>query len=141
MIVPGTILVEKDTPVPGFFRSEGGAYPHAWTAVSHSLTPGELDRELAGAGWTFFYMAGEIRTSAFGFDRPGMIQAALKRLIANVRLQHANSLQIDGVAEHSFLGVPCVRISAHSRHMQKGLVFSGIRHREGVADVPANHSD
>ena len=125
MIKSGTILIEKQALRPEFFRIEDAWSANAWTSVSHNLTPRELEKELSIAGWTFFYMAGAIRTTAFGFDRVRMMGAALKRLITNVKLQKCNCLQIDKVAMHSFLGLPYMSISAHPRHIQKGMVFVG----------------
>ena len=90
-----------------------------------SLNSHEFENELATTGWTFFYMAGGVRATAFGFDRQKTVYTALKRLIASVRLQKCNCLEIDEVAMHAFLGLPYVSVSAHSRHIQKGLVFSG----------------
>ena len=128
MITPGTILIEKGTFLPQSWRLETESYPSTWMSVKNHFDPHEVDKELATAGWTFFYMAGGIRTTAFGLDRQKMIHAALKRLIAKVRLQKCNCLEIDEVATHSFLGMPYVSVSAHSRHIQKGLVFSGQGH-------------
>ncbi len=125
MITPGTILMGKDTLRPQCFHLEDDPYPNAWMSVKHDLNPYELDKEIAAAGWTFFYMASAIRTTAFGFDRVKMIHAAVKRLIAGAKLQKCNCLAIDDVATHSFLGMPYVSVSAHPRHIQKGLVFSG----------------
>jgi hypothetical protein len=125
MMTSGTILIEKDAPRPQCFQVEDDSCPNAWLSVKHNLTPHELEKELATAGWTFFYMAGAIKTTAFGFDRAKMIHAALKRLITSVRLQKCNCLEIDGVATHSFLGMPYLSVSVHPRHIQKGLVFSG----------------
>ena len=68
-------------------------------------------------------MAGAIKTIGFGFARRTMIQAALKRVIATVKLQECNCLEIDAIAMRSFLGLPYVCLSAHSRHIQSGLVF------------------
>ena len=124
MIKPGTILIEKGTLSPRFFQLEDDAYPNAWMSVTHGFSPHELEKELDAAGWTFFYMASAIRMTAFGFDRARMIQAALKRLITNVRQQKCNCLEIDGVATHSLLGMPYVSVSAHPRHIQKGMTFS-----------------
>ncbi len=117
--------MEKGTSRPQCFQLEDDPYPNAWMSVKHNLTSYELDRELVCTGWTFFYMAGAISTTAFGFDRAKMIHAALKRLIANAKLQKCNCLEIDGVATRSFLGMPYVSVSAHARHIQKGMVFSG----------------
>jgi hypothetical protein len=123
MITTGTILIEKGTPVPHFFQVGTGSYPNAWLPVTTNRNFQEFEKELATAGWTFFYMAGEIRTIAFGFDKQKRIDAALRRLIANVMLQKCNCLEIDKVGAHSFLGFPYVSVSAHSRHIQKGSIF------------------
>ena len=125
MINPGTILIERDALRPQCFQLEDDPQPNAWPSVKHRLTPHELEKELTGTGWTFFYMAGQIKTTAFGFNRAKTIGAALRRLIRNVRLQKCNCLEIDGVQTHSFLGVPYVTLSAHPRHIQKGIVFAG----------------
>jgi len=124
MIVPGTILMGKDTPHPKCFQLEDDPCPNSWMSVKHNLTSHELDQEIANAGWTFFYIANTIRTTAFGFDRARMIHAALGRLIAHAKDQHCNSLEIEDVATHSFLGMPYVCIAAHPRHLQQSMVFS-----------------
>jgi hypothetical protein len=121
----GTILIEKHALRPQCFQLRDYAYPNAWMSVSHNLTPSELEKELSITGWTFFYMASAIRTTSFGFNRAKMIHAALKRIIADAKDQRCNCVEIDDVTTHSFLGMPYVRVSAHPRHIQKGMVFSG----------------
>jgi hypothetical protein len=124
LITPGTILIERGTLLPQSFRIENESYPSAWVSIKSILNSHELENELATIGWTFFYMAGGVRATAFGFDRQKTVHTALKRLIASARLRKCNCLEIDGVAMHRFLGMPYVSVSAHSRHIQKGLVFS-----------------
>src|SRR5689334_9849702 len=119
MITAGTLLIQKGTPIPQFFQIGIDRYPNAWMPVTTNSNVHEFEKELATAGWTFFYMAGEIRTIAFGFDKPKMIDVALRRLMANVTLQKCNCLEIDKVATHSFLGLPYVSVSAHARHIQE----------------------
>ena len=118
-------MIEKGTPLPQCFRTETESYPGAWIAIDSSLNFHERENELAATGWTFLYMASKVRATAFGFDRPKTVYKALNRLIAVARLQKCNCLEIDEVATHSFLGMPYVSVSAHSRNIQKGLVFSG----------------
>lgn len=120
----GTILIEKGTRLPESLRLEDESYPSAWMPVRDTPSRHELEQELATAGWTLFYMAGGIRASAFGFDRQKMVRAALKRLVANTRLNNCNCMEIDEVTTHSFLGLLYVSVSAHSRHVQKGIGFS-----------------
>jgi hypothetical protein len=85
----------------------------------------DLEKELASTGWTFFYMASAIHATAAGFNREKAIDSALQRVIAGARLQHCNCIEIDEVSAHSFLGIPYVSVSAHTRHIQKGMIFSG----------------
>ena len=125
MIESGTLLIERDTPRPACFQLQPGTDPNSWAPVAQDLSPQDLEKALAASGWTFFYRAGAIRTTAFGFNPASRLATALKRLIALATQQRCNCLQIDQVAAHSFLGFPYVSISAHPRHVQKGIAFAG----------------
>jgi hypothetical protein len=112
-VLPDTIVLEADSTVPG------------WAPEMNRLKGPQLERELTKAGWTFFYMAGAIRTNAYGFEPQVVVARALERLIACVKIQNCNCLEIDNVTMRSRLGVPYVKIAGHARHIQKGIVFSG----------------
>lgn len=125
MITPGTILMANEALHPRWFRLDDESHPSGWRTVRHDFNPHDFEQELASGGWAFFYMASPVRTTKFGFDRAKIMNAALKRLIRDARLQRCNSLEIDEVETHSFLGVPYVTVSGHPRNIQKGVVFSG----------------
>jgi len=120
----GTILIEDGTIIPECFRLETEPDSNGWKSVAN-LEPRELDRKLNQAGWIFFFIAGEIKSTVFGLDRQKALRSALKRVISQVKAQNCNGLQITHVTSGSFLNLPCVSISAHSRHIQQGQVFSG----------------
>jgi hypothetical protein len=122
-ISPGSILVERNTFLPEPLGLESGITESGWARVTNNPNRQQLETKLAAAGWAFFYMAGKIKTTAFGFERPRMIQAALKRLVAIVKLQNCNCLEIDAIRTRSFLGLPYISLSAHSRHIQNGMLF------------------
>ena len=82
MITPGTILIESGTHLPQSFRLENESYPSAWKSMKSTLNSYELESELATTGWTFFYMAGEVRATAFGFDRQKAVHTALGTQVA-----------------------------------------------------------
>jgi len=124
-IRPGAILVKKSTLLPEPLRLENDATANGWARIANDSDGQPLEKKLAAAGWTFFYMAGAITTTAFGFGRSRMIHRALQRLFTTVTLQKCNCIEIDDVATHTFLGIPYVSVSAHARHIQKGMVFSG----------------
>src|ERR1043166_8343068 len=103
MITSGTVLMAGDAVRPPCVQVENGAFPNAWVSVAAGLTH-ELEKCLLASGWTFFYMAGAVRTTACGFDRTKMIHSALRRAITSVSRQKYNCLEIDAVTSHSFLG-------------------------------------
>jgi hypothetical protein len=125
MIASGALLIEKDALSPDFFHLRDDSNPRAWMSVTHSFNPRELAGALSAGGWTFFYMAQAIRKRAFGFDRAKMSQAALGGVIARVREQGCNAVEVDEVTSGSWLGLSWVAVSAHARQIQKGSIFPG----------------
>jgi hypothetical protein len=121
-IAAGSIWIEDGTHLPNSQPLERESPSSGWAAIGSSRCA--FEKEVRDAGWTFFFMAGEIQATVFGFDRRKTLRAALKRLIANVKSQNCNSIEITQVTGKSFLKLPYVRVSAHPRHLQKGLVFS-----------------
>jgi hypothetical protein len=119
-------LVQKGTLLPPAFRHGSESYPNAWVSVKSSLNPHDLEKEFAALGWTFHYMAGKIKATAYGFDRQKSVEKALGRLIVRAVLQKCNCLEIGEVATQNFCGIPYVSLSAHIRHIQRGIVFSGV---------------
>ena len=122
-IAAGSILVEGGTHLPDSLLLYEKPDSNGWAPLNGARS--EFEKEIRVAGWTFFFLAGEIKTTVFGFDKQKTLRAALKRLIANVKSQHCNTIEITRVADKSFLKVPYVSVSAHPRHLQKGLVFCG----------------
>ena len=122
MITAGTILIADGTLMPDPLQFGSESYSDGWRAVKN-LDGYGLDRKIREAGWTFFYMAGEIQASVFGFDREKALRRAVNRLLANLKAEKFNSLEITRVAEKRFLGLPYVTVSAHSRHIQESMVL------------------
>jgi hypothetical protein len=110
---------------PQCFQAEADSRLNSWILVKHGLTSQQLEKELSATGWTFFFMAGLIRMTAFGFNRDRALHAVLKRVIEAVKQQRCNCLQVESVNMHSVLGIPYVTLSARPRHLQKGIVFMG----------------
>jgi len=120
-ITAGSILVEQGTYLPKSLLLQSESNSNGWVAVKDARST--FEKAIQEAGWTFFFMAGEIKATVFGFDRQKALRAALKRLIADVKSQHCNSFEITRVLGKSFLKVPYVSVSAHPRHLQKGMCF------------------
>jgi hypothetical protein len=123
VITAGSILVQEGTHLPKPLLLQSESYSSGWAAVKD--TRSGFEKEIWDAGWTFFFMAGEIKTTAFAFDKQKALRAALRRLIADAKSQHCNSIEITRVMGKSFLGVHYLSVSANARHLQKGMLFAG----------------
>jgi hypothetical protein len=125
-IKAGSILVETSGHLPKSLGLRRGSRTDGWAGIEDGR-PG-FEKTIQEDGWSYFFMAGEIKATAFGFDRQKRLGAALQRLITHAKAQHSNSLEISTVTDKSFLSVPYVSVTAHVRHFQKGLLFSGNDH-------------
>ena len=121
-IAAGSILVAGGMRRPASILLQDVTDENGWAAIEDARPT--FERTVREAGWTFFFMAGEIKAIAFGFDKEKAIRTALRRLIADVKSQHCNSIEITQVVGRTFLKVPYVSVFAHARHLQKGLLFS-----------------
>jgi hypothetical protein len=123
----GSILIKKGAVLPQGLQIESGPCVAGWKRVENFDGPG-LDRAVRQAGWTFFCLAGEIKSTAFGFNTEKMARRAVARILAQARPQQFNSLAITEVSSKRFLGLPYVCVHAQSRHIQESLfLFSPER--------------
>jgi len=122
-IAAGDILVQDGTYLPGSLRLRAQSGSNGWTAVTDNRSA--FEKAVGEEGLTFFFMAGEIKATVFGFDKEKALRSAFQHLIRNVKSQHCNSIEITQVMRKSFLNVPYVSVCAHARHLQTGLSFSG----------------
>ena len=122
---PGTLLIAPDTAVPTNWRIEPVPLACGWSRVENAFTELDFDSETASKGWTFFFRAGAIDTTAYGWNEAGNVSKAIGQLASAARNQNCNCLQIDSLTPGTCLGIPRLRMAAHVRHIQTGGVFSG----------------
>jgi len=113
----GTILMKEWPGMPQLIGFETEPCFGEWSAVK-ALDPFALDRKIHAAGWNLFFMAAEVKAMFFGSLKAAKVQSALQRILAKVKRQHFNGLEVTAIVARHFLGVPYVTVSAHSRHMQ-----------------------
>ena len=116
----GTLLVKEGTQMPESVQLEGVPYLKGWELVNNLSSAG-MDRKLCDANWSFFYIAGEVSGLAFGSDSEETTRRAIKKIIASMKSDKFNCLEISRVAAKSFLRLPYVTIAAHQRHIQESL--------------------
>ncbi len=120
----GTLLVKSGTQMPESVQLESDPYLKGWKLVKNLSSSG-MDRKLCEVGWTFFYMAGEVNAIAFGSDSEETTRRAVKKVIANMKSDRFNCLEISRVAAKSFLGLPYVRVPSGHSFLQSSNPVSG----------------
>ena len=124
----GTILMKEWAGMPERLGLESEPCSGDWSSIK-ALDGFALDRKIHAAGWNFFFMATEVKVMFFGTLGAVKIQSALKRILAKVKPQNFNSLEVTAIVPRRFLGVPYVTVSAHSRHMQQSCNLDSHENR------------
>jgi hypothetical protein len=134
---PRIILIREDTPLAANLPIESEAFLPGWRVVKN-LDRSTLARNIEGTNWTFFRLAREIRATVFGIDEEKMVRRAIKEILARLKSEKFNSLEITrvtSVASKRFLEVRYVTVSAQSGLMQQGVgVVPG---KDSVLRMPA----
>jgi len=125
-IKTGTSLIKDGTFLPDALRFESEPCATGWRLVKN-LDGYGLGRKVHEAAWTFFYLAGEIKATICGFDVQKTVHRAVKRILANLKSEKFNGLEITQVAPKRFLGVRYVTVSAHSRHVQESAFLLRVK--------------
>ena len=75
-IAAGSILIEEGAYPPDSSLPRSVSDSNGWAALNGARSA--FEKEIRETGWTFFFMAGEIDATVFGFDRQKTLRAALK---------------------------------------------------------------
>jgi hypothetical protein len=129
----GSILMKAWPGMPPIVDFETDSRFGDWSLVKVA-DAFALERKIHAAGWNFFFMAAEVKVMFFGFLGAARIQRALTRILARVKQQHFNSIEVTGIVARRFLGVPYVTVSAHSRHMQQSWDLNSPESRQTSED-------
>ena len=120
----GAILIEEWPLMTQVLGLESEPYSGNWSLVK-VLDGFALDRKVRASGWNLFFMAAEVKTMFLGALGAKKIENALKRILAKVKQQHFNGLEVTEIVAKRFLGVPYTIVSAHSRHVQQSCYLDG----------------
>jgi hypothetical protein len=133
-----TILIKENALLPAGLGLETETFLPGWRAV-RNLDGHGVSRKVGSAQWNFFFLAGAVRATAIGREGPATLRRAVRLILAKLPSQNYNALQITKVVPGSFLGIPYLRVSVHSRHIQEGiyLVPAPDFRIRGTAVVPA----
>lgn len=115
-----TILIKEGAPLPANLSIESEAFLPGWRLIK-DLDGYGVDRGMREAGWNSFCLAAETRATVVGIDREKLVRRAIEEILARLKSEKFNSLEITrvtSVASKRFLGVRYVTVSAQSRLIQ-----------------------
>ena len=135
LIKEGSVLMLSGTPTPEAVPLHLKPYWKAWKVIANS--DGHLlDRELRRQGWNFFFIAGAIHGFALGYGSASTGERAMRQVLGKVKSAGFNCIQVSDVEAHSFLGIPYLRLTAHSRHIQKTNTLDSMKQRSStIAEI------
>ena len=99
----GAILIEDRPLMTRALNIDSTPYGCNWSVVQ-SLSGFDLDHKIHAAGWNFFFMAGELKTRFLGAVSQPSLHAALMRILARMRGQNFNRLEVTGNQWQTFSG-------------------------------------
>jgi hypothetical protein len=121
----GTVLIRESTLLPAGLAMETEAVFPGWRTV-RDRDGYEVGRTLQKANWNFFYLAGEMHAMALGREGLATRRRAVRRILRRLQGKRFNCLEITEIMETSFVGIPCVRVTANSRHIQESAYLVPI---------------
>jgi hypothetical protein len=127
-IQAGTVLINDSALMTQLFGMNSEVCSGDWSVVM-KLDGLALDRKIHAAGWNFLFIAPEVKVMFFGAIGAKKVQNALIRILAKVKRQSFNSLEVAGIVAKHFFGVPYAIVSAHSRHIQQGRRLEDVNAR------------
>lgn len=134
MIKAGTVLFKDGTLLPDGFTFDSEPYSPGWRSLK-GLDGHAINRKIPEVGWTFFFMAGESRTSAIGGEGQETVRRAIKKILAGLKSEKSNSLEITGIVFKTILGIRYAMVSFHLPNLQKGIFLSGNRDSHAWKDT------
>ena len=125
----GAILIEDNSPwMAGRVAVESAPYVGNWSLVK-AVDRLVLDDKIHAARWNFFFIAEEIKSMFFGAIGEAKVRKALRRILAKVKQQNFNCLEVTAIVPRRFLGLPYATVAAHSRHIQQSCQLESIEAR------------
>jgi hypothetical protein len=124
----GTVIIRQDFLLPVGMDLVSESYSEKWKSLALDA-PG-IERAIQLSGWRLFFMAGEISAIAFGSGSPRNVRKAVLRIASKVQHTHFNAIEVTEISKRHFVGIPYIRIAAHSRHLQDGCVLESAAQRK-----------
>ena len=125
----GSVLLRSGTVTPTSFPLNLRTYCSDWELIENSAGHA-VHHGFRRSGWNLFCLAGAIHGYAVGNGGESSIMRAMMKILVKVKAAGFNSAQISEIIVKRFLGLPYVRVEAHSRHLQPSNMLDSVEQRK-----------
>jgi hypothetical protein len=115
-----TIYIREKTALPTNSSVKSETFVPGWRMVTN-FDRSTLAVSIENATWCFFYLAGEMNVTVFGGNRPETMHRAVRMILLKQTKPEFNSLEVTEVAPKRIWGLPFLKVTAHSRHIQERM--------------------
>jgi hypothetical protein len=123
-----TIFIREKTAVPADFCIQSEVFAPGWRVVTN-FDRSALASSIEGAKWYFFYLTGEMKATVFGANSPETVRRAVRAILSKQTKQEFNSLEVTEVTPKRIWGLPFLRVTANSRHIQERMSLRCVEDR------------
>ena len=132
----GALFMQAGTLIPRSLEVQTEACSPSWKWITN-LDGDSFDRKVRNAGWSFFFLAAKMQVIVWGHWTDKLVGKAVRRMLTRARPAQFNCLEVTELSARRFCGIPYVHLSAHSRHIQEGMVLRGIAERRRTSAATA----
>lgn len=130
-----TIFIREKTELPVGSSIKSDTFVPGWRVVTN-FDRSTLANSIEAANWYFFYLAGEMKATVFGTDKPATVRRAIRVILSKRTKPEFNSLEVTRVLQTRFMGIPFLSVIANSRHIQERISLEPEEER-GLKLAPA----
>ena len=116
-IASGSTFLRKGVGMPHGVVLRTHVYSKGWSVMAEKGAS-SLEDELRSLGWSFFYMAANSASGAFGGTEQSRVDRAVKRILRRRESAYFNGFSVGSIRTRRFLGIPFTTVSGHYRQVQ-----------------------
>jgi hypothetical protein len=124
-LASGTVLVKSGTMLPTSVESECFSL-RGWGAL-RVLDSTELEGQIRGHGWHFFFIVPAIAVRSVGLSRSTAIAKAIGRAARKVDEQGLNAVEVISLDATRVLEVYAARLHVQPRHIRKDPYIADLK--------------
>jgi hypothetical protein len=125
----GSVIMRAGTVTPERMELESEGFCEGWDRI-RNIDADALKQSLRAAGWHMMCLADGLQAVAVGAFEQDTVERATASLLAKLKPQMYNCVEVTEISYRSFIGVPYVHVTGHARHIQREVQMESYASRK-----------